>query len=154
MKQKFSTAWKASKQPRKQRKYLAKAPLHIRRKFLSVNLSKELRKKYGKRNIPVRKGDTVKIMRGKYKKKQGKVIEAKTKLGKIYVEGIQIKKMDGSKANVSLRASNLQIVELNTDDKKRFKNSEIKTKHTEANLRTPKRGSSEEKETSKSGEKK
>ncbi|MBU2104880.1 MAG: 50S ribosomal protein L24 [Nanoarchaeota archaeon] len=145
MKQKFSTKWKASKQPRKQRKYLAKAPLHIRRKFLSVNLSKELRKKYGKRNIPVRKGDTIKIMRGKYKKKQGKVIEVKTKLEKIYVEGIQVKKTDGSKANIPLRTSNLQIVQLNIDDKKRFKNSEIETKHKEANLRTPKSGRSEEK---------
>jgi len=34
MKKIFSTHWKASKQPRKQRKYRAKAPLHIKRKFL------------------------------------------------------------------------------------------------------------------------
>jgi len=42
MKQKFSTTWKASKQPRKQRKYSANAPLHIKRKMLSANLSKTL----------------------------------------------------------------------------------------------------------------
>ncbi len=62
MKKKFSDKWKASKLPRKQRKYLANAPLHIKRKFLSANLSKELRKKHGKRSIPIRKGDTVRIM--------------------------------------------------------------------------------------------
>jgi len=131
MKQKFSTKWKASKQPRKQRKFIARAPLHIKRKLLSVNLSKELRKKQGKRNVVARKGDIVKIMRGKFKKKQGKIIEIKTKLGKIYIEGIQAKKMDGSKTNVPLKASNLQIIELNVDDKKRKLKIKKETKKEE-----------------------
>jgi len=131
MKQKFSTKWKASKQPRKQRKFIARAPLHIKRKLLSVNLSKELRKKQGKRNVVARKGDIVKIMRGKFKKKQGKIIEVKTKLGKIYIEGIQAKKMDGSKTNVPIKASNLQIIELNVDDKKRKLKIKKETKKEE-----------------------
>jgi len=131
MKQKFSTKWKASKQPRKQRKFLANAPLHIKRKFLSVNLSKDLRQKHGQRNVVVRKDDVVKVMRGKYKKKQGKVIEIKTKLQKIYIEGIQVKKTDGSKVNVMFRPSNLQIVELNVDDKKRKLKNKIETKKVE-----------------------
>ena len=120
MKKKFSTIWKASKQPRKQRKYAANAPLHLKKKFVSVNLSKDLRKKHGKRNIPVRKGDVVKVMRGKFKKKQGKVTEVKLKISKVVVEGIQIKKTDGSKVNVKMQPSNLQIVTLNLDDKKRI----------------------------------
>ena len=128
MKKEFSTAWKSSKQPRKQRKYLANAPIHIKVKNLSVNLSKELRKKYGIRNTVVRKDDMVKIMRGKFKKKQGKVIEILVKRAKIYIDGMQTKKQDGSKVNVPLRASNLQIVELNTSDKKRFKKKTEKTK--------------------------
>ncbi len=119
MKKKFSKAWKKSKQPRKQKKYAANAPISIRRKFLSVNLSKELRKKYGKRNITVRKGDTVKVMRGTFKKKRGKVSSVEIGRERIIVEGIQVKKRDGSKANVPLRASNLQIVEIYADDKKR-----------------------------------
>lgn len=121
MKKKFSKAWIGSKQPRKQRKFRAKAPLHLKKKMLSVNLSKDLRKKYGTRNVIVRKGDTVKIMRGKFKKKQGKVSRILTKMERIYVEGIQVKKMDGSKSNVPLRASNLQIFELDLNDKKRAK---------------------------------
>ena len=134
MKEKFSTSWKASKQPRKQRKFIANAPLHLKRKMLSSNLSKPLRGKHKIRNIELRKGDKVIIMRGKFKKKQGKVIEVKTKLLKVYIEGIQIKKTDGSKVNVPLKASNLQIVELNLEDKKRFKklekeeNKDIKNK--------------------------
>ena len=119
MKKLFSTAWKASSQPRKQRKYLANAPLHLKKKLASTNLSKDLRKKHGKRSITVVKGDTVRIMRGKFKKKQGKIVEVKTKLGKIYIENIQTKKQDGSKVNVPLKASNLQIIELNLEDRKR-----------------------------------
>src|SRR3989338_8553214 len=99
MKQNFSTKWKESKQPRKQRKYRANAPLHIRKRFMSVSLVKDLRKKHGKRNLPVVKGDTVKIIKGKFKGKQGKVSEVKLKTGKIFVEGIQGKKLDGSKVN-------------------------------------------------------
>jgi len=128
MKREFSTKWKGSKQPRKQRKYLAKAPLHIKRKLLSVNLSKELRKKYGRRNIPVRKGDTVKIMNGKFKNKQGKIIDVKTKMSKLNIEGITVKKQDGSKANVKIHPSNLQIIELNLEDRKRMKNMKEETK--------------------------
>jgi large subunit ribosomal protein L24 len=120
MKKEFSKLWKGSKQPRKQRKYLAKAPIHIKRKLLSVNLSKDLRKKQNTRNIEIRKGDKVKVMRGKYKKKEAKVIEVLTKQGKIYLENVNVKKQDGSKVNVPFRASNLQIIDLYSDDKKRF----------------------------------
>lgn len=119
MKKEFSKHWKTSRQPRKQRKYLANAPLHIRKKFVGVNLSKDLRKKYGKRNIPVRKGDGIKIMRGKFKGKRGKITDVKLKISKVTVEGIQVKKQDGSKVDVKLQPSNLQIIELNLEDRKR-----------------------------------
>ena len=66
---KFSIHWKSSKRPGKQRKYRKNSELHLKKKFLSANLSKELRKKYGKRSMVVRKGDVVKICRGKFRKK-------------------------------------------------------------------------------------
>jgi large subunit ribosomal protein L24 len=125
MKQKFSTSWKASKQPRKQRKYLANAPLHLKAKLVSVNLSKPLRKTVGKRNIQIRKDDKVKVMRGKFKGQQGKVLSVSLKYSKIYIEGIQTTKMDNSKANVPLKPSNLQIIEM-TDRKKKSKKTEVK----------------------------
>ncbi len=121
MKQKFSIKWKKSKQKRKQRKYRFKAPLHIKHKMLSSNISKELRKKYGKKSIPLRKNDIVKIMRGKFKKKKGKIIMVNLKKQWAYIEGIQKSKKDGSKVNIPLNASNLQIQELNLEDKKRMK---------------------------------
>jgi len=133
MRKKFSTSWKSSKQPRKQRKYIFNAPLHTRRKFVNSNLSKELRKRYGKRSLPLRKGDLVKIMRGKFRGKKGKVISVKLKTQKIEIEGIQVKKQDGSKVNLPLKSSNLQIVELNLGDKKRnktLKKSDVKEGET------------------------
>jgi large subunit ribosomal protein L24 len=112
MKQKFSTHWKASSQPRKQRKYRANAPLHLRKEFVSINLSKELRKKIGKRNLSAKKGDKIKVCVGKFKGKTGKILTVNLKTSKIIVEEIQVKKMDGSKANVKMQPSNLQIIEL------------------------------------------
>ena len=120
MKNKFSTRWKSSKRAGKQRKYSANAPLHLKRKFMSANLSKELRKKYRKRSLPVRKGDIVKIMRGKFRKKAGKIITVNGKKMNVEIEGMQIKKQDGSKTNVKFRPSVLQLTELNLEDRKRI----------------------------------
>ena len=126
MKQKFSKKWKASKQPRKQRKYRAKAPLHIKHKMLATHLSKELRKKYAKRAVPLKKGDLVKILRGAFKRKQGKISIINTKKGVVYIEGIQKTRKDGTKVNILFQPSNLLIMELNLEDKKRIKSIERK----------------------------
>ena len=115
----FSTSWKSSKKPRKQRKYLANAPLHIKKDFLSAHLSKELRKKYKTRNISIRKGDRVKIMRGQFRGKIGKVTDVNKKKIRVFVEGVEITKRDGSKAFCPLHPSNLLITELNIEDKLR-----------------------------------
>jgi len=127
MKKKFSKSWKSSKQVRKQKKYRINAPLHIKHKMLASNLSKELRKKYSKRNIEIRKDDKAKIMRGEFRGKEGKIIEINLKKMKVYIEGIQKTKKDGTKVNVPIDPSNIQITELK-EDKKRMKISKEKEK--------------------------
>lgn len=124
MKKEFSNKWISSTQPRKQRKYRAKAPLHIRKKFVSANLSKELRKKHEQRSAVVKTGDTVKIMRGKFTGKQGKITKVMLKISKVIIEGIQAKKQDGSKVSIKMQPSNLQIITLNLEDNKRMKKGE------------------------------
>ena len=119
MKRKFSTFWKGSKQPRKQNKYRANAPFHLRHKMISANFSKELRKKYGKRNFPLRKGDEIRIMRGEFDGKKGKVEKIDLKKMRIIIAGIFRTKKDGSKVSVYFDPSKLQILELNLDDKQR-----------------------------------
>ena len=120
MKSKFSTSWIRSVQPRKQRKFRANAPLHTKHKFLSANLSKTLRGKYGKRSIPVRKGDEVTVMRGSFKKKRAKISDINLKRSRVVLEGIQRSKKDGTKVNVYFNPSSLQLQTLNVDDKKRL----------------------------------
>ncbi|MBW2963767.1 50S ribosomal protein L24 [Candidatus Woesearchaeota archaeon] len=115
----FSRSWKGSKKPRKQRKYRAKAPLHLKKKLISIHLSKDLMKKYNKRNVPARKGDKVKILRGQFKKKDGKIERVDKKKNKILITGIELVKKDGSKVLQPIDPSNLMIIELNLDDKKR-----------------------------------
>jgi large subunit ribosomal protein L24 len=126
MKQKFSKHWIGSKQPRKQRKYRANAPNHLRLKLMSANLSKELRTKYGKRNFPIRKDDNVRIMKGEFKGKVGKIDVIDTKKLRVGIVGISRTKKDGGKVAVWFDASNLQIKELFLEDKQRKKALERK----------------------------
>ena len=122
----FSAEWKSSKNPGKQRKYRSKAPLHVKQKFVHSHLSKDLRKKYGKRNASLRKGDKVKITTGKFRKHEGKVAIIDLKKTRVFVDGIELTKKDGTKRQISLDPSNMIIVELNMDDKLRQKFLEVK----------------------------
>jgi large subunit ribosomal protein L24 len=126
MKKKFSTKWKSSKSPRKQRKYLYNAPLHIRGSMLTVHLSKELATKHKIKRIRARVGDKVKVMRGKYKGTEGKIELVDLKKGTIKMTGVEVSKKDGSKAKVPIHSSNLLLVDMNTDDKMRLAAKEAK----------------------------
>ncbi|HLC71244.1 MAG TPA: 50S ribosomal protein L24 [Candidatus Nanoarchaeia archaeon] len=116
---KFSTAWKASTQPRKQRKYNHAAPLHLKQKYLHVHVTPELRKKYGIRNARVRKGDKVKILRGQFAQKEGKVERVEIKRTRLFITGAEIIKKDGAKVPYPIHPSNILIMELDLGDKKR-----------------------------------
>jgi large subunit ribosomal protein L24 len=133
MKQTFTTAWVESKQPRKQRKYLHNMPNHLKQKQMAANLDKDLRKKYGRRSLEVKKGDEVMIMRGKSKKKIGKVVEVNVKYQKVAIENIQNTKRDGSKVHIWFHPSKLKIKVLNLEDKKRIK---MKEQNKEVNKET------------------
>lgn len=124
MKRKFSIDWKGSKQPRKQRKYRNNAPSHIKNKFLSAHLSKELRKKHNTRNITLKKGDKVKIVRGQFKGKTGAVDRINLKKAKVYVTGVDVIKKDGTKRSYQIDPSNLIITDFDLDDKARKKSIE------------------------------
>ncbi len=108
-----------SKKSRKKRKFLYDAPLHKRRKMIASTLSDELRAKYKRRNLPVRKGDKVKIMRGEHKGKTGDVMKVDTKKYKIYVDGVTVKKAAGEDAPRAIHASNVMITALLMEDNKR-----------------------------------
>ncbi|MFC2162451.1 50S ribosomal protein L24 [Candidatus Altiarchaeota archaeon] len=108
-----------SSKPRKQRKWLHNAPLHERRLMMSSALSQELKEKYHRQSIPIRKGDTVTVMRGQFKGVTGVITRIDRGKYRVYMEGVTSKKADGTDVERSIHTSNLKITDLNLDDKKR-----------------------------------
>ncbi len=108
-----------SSQARKQRKWRAKAPLHKRHQMISSALSKELSEKYSRNAIPIRKGDTVKVLRGSAKGHQGEVMKVDLSGYKIYVNGLINKKTDGKEVERPIDPSNVQIIEITDEDRER-----------------------------------
>ena len=107
-------------QPRKQRKALYTAPLHIRRKIMSANLSKDLRADIGKRSLPIRVGDKVQVVRGDFKGHEGKVESIDAKRYKVTVEGVTLSKPDGNPVLLPIHPSNLMIIEADLKDERRL----------------------------------
>jgi large subunit ribosomal protein L24 len=122
-------------QPRKQRKRLFQAPLHIRYKQFSAPLSPELRASYNTRSVPVRVGDTVKIMRGDRKGFEGKVARVDRQKYRIFIEGITREKVDGSTLQIPIHPSKVMITNLNLDDK--WRKNILKRKTKEKPAETP-----------------
>lgn len=106
-----------SEKPRKQRKFLYEAELHLRRKMLAAHLSKELKEQLKKRSVMLRTGDEVKVMRGKFRGKIGKVVRVDYKKYRIYIEGCTVKNAKGEEKLVAIHPSKVMIVRLNLEDK-------------------------------------
>ncbi|KAK8808292.1 hypothetical protein WA171_001513 [Blastocystis sp. BT1] len=88
------------------------APSHIRRVMMSSPLSKALKDKYNVNAIPVVKGDKVKVTRGSFKGKEGKVTEVYRRKWVIHIEGLTREKVNGSSCKVGVDASKVEITEL------------------------------------------
>ena len=111
-----------SKQPRKQRKARYNAPAHARVKYLSASLSKDLRADLGRRTLPVRTGDKVRVIRGDFKDQEGKVLSADYGSYKVTVEEITLSKPDGTVTFLPIDPSNLVIIDADLSDDRRIKN--------------------------------
>ncbi len=108
-----------SSKPRIQRKRAANAPLHTRRAAVASHLDPKLLEKSKvrmPRALPVRKGDVVRIMRGGFRGREGKVLSVDSVAGTVVIEGITIEKVDEKKVERPIHASNLMIVKLDDTD--------------------------------------
>lgn len=123
----FATSWKSSTKRSKQRKYQFNAPAHIKSKFLAAKLSNELRKKHNTRNVRVRKGDKVKVLRGQFKGTIGAVESVNVAMTRIFIPKVEVVKKDGAKVKYPVHPSNVEIVEIKSD-KRRFKDASASTK--------------------------
>ncbi len=84
---------------------------------MSAPLSQDLRTSVGRRCYPVRKGDTVKIVRGDFAGIEGKITNVDTDRRRVFVEGVTREKVAGTSTNVSVHSSKVVITKLNLDDK-------------------------------------
>lgn len=118
---------------RKSRKAHFAAPSSNRRTLMSSALSKDLRKKYNIRSLPIRKADEVTVVRGGHKDTEGKVIRVYRKKFIVHIERLTKDKVngtlsmivwsiastnflrEGSTIQVPLHASNLVITKLHLD---------------------------------------
>ena len=107
---------KPVKDPRKQRKRLYNAPAHLRHKLMAAPLSSELAKSKGAKALPVRKGDTVRVVRGDHLGFEGKVSRVDLKRYRIFLEGLTREKVDGTNIFVSVHPSKVMIKNLKLDD--------------------------------------
>ena len=105
------------KDPRKQRKRLYNAPAHLRHKLMAAPLTPELISSKGVNALPVRKGDTVRVMRGDHIGFEGKVSRVDLKRYRIFLEGLTREKVDGTNIFVSVHPSKVMIKNLKLDDK-------------------------------------
>jgi large subunit ribosomal protein L24 len=108
---------KRVKDPGKQRKRLYNAPAHLRHKLMAAPLSPELTKSKGVKTLPVRKGDTVRVVRGDHLGFEGKVNRVDLKRYRIFIEGLTREKVDGTNIFVSVHPSKVIIKNLKLDDK-------------------------------------
>ncbi|HEX2106598.1 MAG TPA: 50S ribosomal protein L24 [Nitrososphaera sp.] len=96
-------------------------PKHKRDKMVGAVLEDSLRKQYGKKNIRVIKGDSIRVMRGEYKGVEGKVEKVNTEHATFHIEGIQREKIRGGQVKVPIHSSNVMVISLNLDDNYRSK---------------------------------
>merc|ERR1719319_1101284 len=110
---KFNTAKHSSR--RKARKEHFGAHSTAKRVIMSASLSKELRKKYNVRSLPIRKDDEVQVVRGTFKNRDGKVTTVYRKKYVIHVERISREKNNGATVMLGLHPSKVVITKLHLD---------------------------------------
>jgi len=110
-----------SSQPRKKRALLHARSIGAKHKSLSATLSKDLKEKHSYDHLTLRKGDTVRVMRGDFKGVEGKVAKTFPKSGQVTIEGVTREKLKGGTVQVKIHSSKVMVTSINLDDKLRRK---------------------------------
>jgi large subunit ribosomal protein L24 len=114
-----------SSKSKKQRLYHHKKALHRKQQDLAGQANKKLRQQLGVRSIALRKGDTVKVVRGTKKGTRGKITAVDYKKGVIFVDKLVRKKASGEEIPLPIHASKTLVLEIDKSDAKRFKGKKI-----------------------------
>jgi len=102
--------------PRRQRKALYTADTFERRIRMTVPLSRELRSRFHRRSVPVRKGDTVRVLSGSYAGREERVARIDRRGYSVTLDNVTLKTADEKMKPLSLGVGHLVITRLNLSD--------------------------------------
>lgn len=102
--------------PRRQRKALYTADTFERRIRMGVPLSRELRSRFRRRAVPVRKGDTVRVLSGSFVGREERVAKVDRRAYRVTLDNVTLKTADEKLKPLSLGVGNLVITRLNLSD--------------------------------------
>jgi len=102
--------------PRRQRKELYTADTFHRRRRMTVPLSRELRKRFRARSLPVRKGDTVRVLSGSFVGREERVARVDRRAYTLVLDNITLKTGEEKLKALPIRPSHLVITRLNLSD--------------------------------------
>ena len=112
--------------PRRQRKALFTAPPPERRRRMTVLLSRELRARFRLRSVPVRKGDTVRVLSGSFVGREERVAKVDRRGYAVTLDNVTLKAADEKLKPLALRPAHLVITRLNLSDPWRRKSLRVR----------------------------
>jgi ribosomal protein uL24 len=83
---------------------------------MSVPLSRELRRRFHRRSVPVRKGDTVRVLAGSFKGREERVARINRRSYSVTLDNVTLKTADEKLKPLDLRTGRLVITRLNLSD--------------------------------------
>jgi large subunit ribosomal protein L24 len=106
----------SSRAPRRQRRALYEADTFERRRRMAVPLSRELRARFQRRSVPVRKGDTVRVLSGSFVGREERVARIHRRSYSVTLDNVTLKTAEDKLKALRLRTSHLVITRLNLSD--------------------------------------
>jgi large subunit ribosomal protein L24 len=102
--------------PRRQRKAVYEASTFERRILMTVPLSRELRRRFQRRSVPLRKGDTVRVMSGSYVGREERVAKIDRRGYSVTLDNVTLKTGEAKLKPLAIKTSHLVLTKLNLAD--------------------------------------
>lgn len=104
---------------RRQRRALYAAHPQRRRRMMTVPLSRDLKSRFHRRSLPLRKGDTVRIIGGSYVGREERIAKVDRRAFSVTLENVTSKTGESKQTPLPMRTGKLILVRLNLSDPQR-----------------------------------
>jgi large subunit ribosomal protein L24 len=102
--------------PRRQRKSVYEASTFERHILMTVPLSRELRRRFHRRAVPLRKGDTVMVMSGSFVGREERVAKIDRRGYSVTLDNVTLKTGEAKLKPLAIKTSHLLLTKLNLAD--------------------------------------